>query len=49
MALSDLLAAEEQILAGLSADQQRQLSTALRQLLLPYDDDQGDPVLAAQD
>ena len=39
-ALSDLLRAEEQILAGLSVDQQGQLSMALRQLLLPYDDDQ---------
>ncbi|MET0694497.1 MAG: MarR family transcriptional regulator [Propionibacteriaceae bacterium] len=41
-ALSDLLSAEDRILASLSAEAKQQLSVALRHLLLPYDDDQGD-------
>jgi DNA-binding MarR family transcriptional regulator len=40
-ALEDLLIAEQQILAGLSTDQQRQLALWLRSLLLPYDDQAG--------
>jgi DNA-binding MarR family transcriptional regulator len=42
-ALADLLAAEKEILAALSTEQQRLLALTLRQLLLPYDDDPGDP------
>jgi DNA-binding MarR family transcriptional regulator len=38
-ALSDLLTAEEEILAGLTKQEQSQLSVALRRLLIPYDDD----------
>jgi len=38
-AFSDLLTAEEEILAGLSTQEQSQLSVALRRLLIPYDDD----------
>ena len=42
-ALADLLTAEEDILAGLTTAQQSSLAVALRALLLPYDEDQGDP------
>jgi len=41
-ALSDLLAAEERILASLTSAQQRNLAFSLRELLLPYDEEQAD-------
>ena len=44
-ALSDLLRAEQDILRHLSSTQLQHLATALRSLLLPYDDDQGGPEL----
>jgi len=42
-ALADLLTAEEEILAGLTSAQQSSLAVSLRALLLPYDEDRGDP------
>jgi DNA-binding MarR family transcriptional regulator len=42
-ALSDLLRAEQDILSRLPRTEQDRLAVSLRALLLPYDDDQGDP------